>query len=241
MKITFLGHSGFLLEASGSRLTCDSRLASGLRLVVDPYLREYPFTTLQPEEIRADFILVSHGHYDHVGDAQELARLSGGTIVANTELANYLAAPDVKTHAMHIGGAHTFQGLKIKLTMALHGSSIGKSPAQYLGNPAGFLISLDGLTVYHAGDTGLFGDLELIGRMNSIDIALLPIGDNFTMGPEDALEAVKMLRPKMVIPMHYNTWPVISQDGSAFKRLVEENTPAKVVVMQPGDIFEIVD
>lgn len=239
MQITFLGHSGFLLEASASCLDHGSGLSNGLRLVIDPYLREYPFPTLQPEEIKADYILVSHGHYDHVGDAQELARLSGGTIVANTELANYLAAPDLKTHAMHIGGAHAFPGLKIKLTTALHGSSIGKNPAQYLGNPAGFLIYLDGLTLYHAGDTGLFGDMELIGRRDSIDVALLPIGDNFTMGPEDALEAVKMLKPKIVIPMHYNTWPLIAQDVSAFKQTVEEHTTAKVSVVQPGDTLRV--
>ncbi|HEX3033260.1 MAG TPA: metal-dependent hydrolase [Bacillota bacterium] len=229
MKITYLGHSGFLLEAEG------------LRLVTDPYLREYPFPTLSPEEIRADYILISHGHYDHVGDAQELARLSGGTIVANTELANYLAAPGVKTHTMHLGGAHTFPGVTIKLTQALHGSSIGKNPAQYLGNPAGFLIRLGGLTVYHAGDTGLFGDMELLGRLNSIDVALLPIGDNFTMGPEDALEAVRMLCPRLVIPMHYNTWPVIAQDAAAFQQAVEHQTTARVTVLQPGESTRVND
>ncbi|HEX3030668.1 MAG TPA: metal-dependent hydrolase [Bacillota bacterium] len=226
MKVTFLGHSAFLL------------VTNQLRLIIDPFLREYPKPTMAPEDVRADYILVSHGHSDHLGDALELAAHSGGTIIANNEIANYCLDHQVSAHGMHLGGAHDFGGFRVKLTAALHGSSLGKNPAQYMGNPAGFILRLDGLTVYHAGDTGLFGDMELLGRLNALDMALLPIGDNYTMGPEDALEAVKLLKPKVVVPMHYNTWPVINQDAGLFKAAVESETGSKVIIMEPGETRE---
>ncbi|MDA8211492.1 MAG: metal-dependent hydrolase [Clostridia bacterium] len=227
MKITYLGHSGFLLTGKHGQI------------VIDPLLTGYPFPTFKPEDIKANLILISHGHGDHFGDSVEIAGHSGGTIVSNYEIANYCADQGVNTHPLHLGGSRDFNLAKIKLTIAFHGSSMGLNPAQYMGNPAGFLITMDGLNIYHAGDTGLFGDMELIGRLHPIDVAMLPIGDNFTMGPEDALEAVKMLRPKVAIPMHYNTWPLIAQDPQAFKSAVEAATETKVVVLAAKEEYNL--
>ncbi|MCL6559911.1 MAG: metal-dependent hydrolase, partial [Firmicutes bacterium] len=193
---------------------------------------------IKAAEVKADLILVSHGHGDHLGDTVEIAKRSGATVVSVFELATYCACKGAKAHGMHIGGSHTFDGVKVKLTPAWHGSGFGEGPMEYLGTPCGFVISMDGKNIYHAGDTGLFGDMELIGRLNQIDLALLPIGDNFTMGPEDALEAVNMLKPKLVIPMHYNTWPLIQQDPEKFKSAVEAATGSKVSVIKPGGSLE---
>ncbi len=228
LRITFLGHSAFMLESSD------------LTIVIDPFLTDNPVAPAGLN-IKADYILVSHGHGDHLGDAVSLARESDAKVISVYEVAKYCARRGVKSHAMHIGGAHNFGPFKVKLTQALHGSSAGgdNGPAEYLGNPCGFIIYAEGKTVYHSGDTGLFGDMKLIGSLNSIDVALLPIGDNFTMGPEDALEAVKMLNPQQVVPMHYNTWPLISQDPEEFKRAVEEQTVAMVTVLKPGEYMDI--
>ncbi len=228
MRITFLGHSAFLVEVNN------------ITIVIDPFLTGNPVVPANVN-ITADYILVSHGHNDHSSDVLTLAKQSGGTVVAVFELANYCTRQGAKAHGMHIGGAHDFGPFQVKLTQALHGSSLGgdNGPAEYLGNPCGFLITANGKTLYHAGDTGLFGDMALLGRLHSIDLALLPIGDNFTMGPEDALEAVKMLQPGQVIPMHYNTFPLITQDPFAFKKVVEEQTTSRVCVLQPGETFDL--
>lgn len=223
MKITFLGHAGFLLEGTNGRI------------VIDPFITELPTPSLPLAELNPELILITHGHGDHMGDAAELARLSKATVVGNVEIANYYKPLGVNSHGMNIGGTWDFGWVKVKMTSALHSSSIGAHPAQYLGNPGGFLIFMDQLTIYHAGDTGLFGDMALIGRNHPINVALLPIGDNFTMGPADALAAVQMLQPKQVIPMHYNTWEIIQQDPQQFKVKVEAQTSSEVIVLQPGD------
>lgn len=227
MKATFNGHSCFILEGSE-------------KIIIDPFITGNPLAVIPAGDVRAGLVLVSHGHGDHLGDAVQIAKRTGATIVGVAELARYCARHGAKAHAMHIGGGHTFGKTRVKLTPAWHGAGFteGDSPAEYLGNPCGFLIKMDGKTVYHAGDTGLFGDMELIGRLNPVDLALLPIGDNFTMGPEDALEAVRLLKPKEVIPMHYNTWPLITQDPELFKTAVERQTGARVIVLDPGLSYE---
>lgn len=227
VKATFVGHGCFILEGSE-------------KIIIDPFITGNPLAVISAEDVSAGLILVSHGHGDHFGDAVQIAKRTGGTIVGVAELARYCARRGAKSYAMNIGGGHTFGRTRVKLTPAWHGSGFmdGDGPAEYLGNPCGFLIKLDGRTVYHSGDTGLFGDMELIGRLNQIDLALLPIGDNFTMGPEDALEAVRLLKPKVVIPMHYNTWPVIVQDPEIFKTAVERETNSRLVVLAPGQGYE---
>lgn len=227
MKITFLGHAGFILEGDS-------------KIVIDPFITGNPSAKAKVEDVKADLILVSHGHGDHLGDAVQIAKQSNGTVVGVFELASYCGRMGAQVHGMHIGGSYKFDSVKVKLTPAWHGTGyIENGPAEYLGTPCGFIINLNGKTIYHAGDTGLFGDMELIGRLNPIDLALLPIGDNFTMGPEDALEAVRMLKPKVVIPIHYNTWPLIAQDPQNFKKSVEAATSAKVQVLQPGEEYEL--
>lgn len=225
MRVTYLGHAGFFLEGSA-------------KIAIDPFITGNPAAKHRVDEIRADLVLVSHGHGDHLGDAVPIARQSGGTVVGVYELANYCLRNGAQAHPLHIGGSRSFGAAKVKLTPAWHGTGFGDGPMEYLGTPCGFVINMDGKNIYHAGDTGLFGDMELIGRMHPIDLALLPIGDNFTMGPEDALEAVKMLRPGLVIPMHYNTWPLIQQDPLKFKSAVEAATTSKVAVIAPGESLE---
>lgn len=227
MKVTFLGHAAFFLEGEA-------------KVLIDPFITGNPVATVRVEDLHPDLILVSHGHGDHLGDAIEIAKRSGATIVSVFELASYCSRKGAQAHGMHIGGSHQFGPVKVKLTPAWHGSGlITNGPAEYLGTPCGFVFTLDGKTIYHAGDTGLFGDMAMVGRLHPIDLALLPIGDNFTMGPEDALEAVHLIKPNLVIPMHYNTWPLIEQDPQEFKQAVEAQTPARVIILAPGESYEI--
>ncbi len=228
MKVTFLGHACFLLQGEST-------------VLIDPFITGNPNASVDPGDINADLILVTHGHSDHLGDAVTIAKNTGATIVSVFEVASYCGQFGVQTHAMHIGGSNRFGPVKVKLTPALHGSGLPREDGtmQYLGNPCGFIFTLDGKTIYHAGDTGLFSDMELIGKRHPIDLALLPIGDNFTMGPEDALEAVKLVKPNVVIPMHYNTWPLIAQDPEEFKQDVESETPARIIILQPGESYEL--
>jgi L-ascorbate metabolism protein UlaG (beta-lactamase superfamily) len=206
MKITYLGHSCFFVETTKARL------------VIDPFLTGNPKAPVKAADLQCDFILVSHGHEDHSGDALELSRRCGATIVANYEIAEYFAAKGGKSHGMNPGGGFNFPFGRVKLTVAHHTSSVeaGLHPV-YLGVPCGLLVQADGRTVYHAGDTALFLDMQLIGRAG-LDLALLPIGDNYTMGPDDALTALDFLKPRLAVPMHYNTWPLIAQDGADFVR-----------------------
>jgi L-ascorbate metabolism protein UlaG (beta-lactamase superfamily) len=201
-KLTYLGHSAFLLEGSGGQV------------VIDPFLTGNPLAAAGPDEISVDHVLLSHGHGDHIGDGVAIAKANDATIVAPAELAAYCQAQGAKIHAMHIGGAHEFPFGRVKLTIAHHGSAA--PDGTYTGNPCGFLVSMDDTTLYHPGDTGLFYDMKLIGEMNSIDVAVLPIGDNYTMGIEDAVKATEFLAPKIVIPMHYKTFDVIDVDPQLF-------------------------
>ncbi len=224
-EVTYLGHSGFLIETGEHTLT------------IDPFLSGNPLATHAADDIKPTFILVTHGHGDHLGDSLQLARDNGATIIAPFELAQFCAAQGAEVHPMHIGGAYRFPFGRVKLTQALHGSAfIDDDGITYTGNPVGFLVELPNLTLYHAGDTGLFSDMKLIGDTSAIDLALLPIGDNFTMGPDDALLAAGLLHPKLVIPMHYNTFDVIQQDPAEFvSRLAQAGIEG--LVMAPGDVY----
>jgi L-ascorbate metabolism protein UlaG (beta-lactamase superfamily) len=216
MQLKFLGHAGFQLIGEGSTL------------LFDPFLTGNPLALDKQEDLKANYILVSHAHQDHLGDTVEIATRTGALVISTYEVANLCGEKGAKIHPAHIGGKVKTDFGYVRLTQAFHGAGV---PG---GHACGFVVNFEGVTIYFAGDTGIFGDMELLGRLEEIDYALLPIGDNFTMGPDDALEAVRMLKPKKVIPMHYNTWPPIEQDPQAFKHAVERETRADVIIMKPG-------
>lgn len=226
MKLTYFGHSCFLVETSKARL------------LLDPFLNDNPKSPVKTSQVQCDYVLVSHGHEDHSGDALEVAKRCNATLIANYEISEYFAAKGAKTHGMNPGGGFNFPFGRIKLTIAHHTSSVeaGLHPV-YLGVPCGLLISADGRNVYHAGDTALFLDMQLIGRAG-LDVALIPIGDNFTMGPDDALTALEFLKPKVAVPIHYNTWPVIAQDGAAFAARAAQ-AGHTVRALAPGEVLEV--
>ena len=226
MKITYYGHSCFLVETSAARL------------VIDPFLEGNSLAPIKPADVKCDYVLISHGHEDHTGDALSIAQANNAPIIANYEIAEYFAAKGAKTHGMNPGGAFKFPFGRVKLTIAHHTSSInaGLSPL-YLGVACGILVESDGKRLYHAGDTGLFLDMQLIGK-GGLDAALLPIGDNFTMGPEDALDALDLLKPRLAVPMHYNTWPPIAQDADAFADAAAKRGH-RVQALRPGDTLAV--
>jgi L-ascorbate metabolism protein UlaG (beta-lactamase superfamily) len=224
-RVRWLGHACLLFESDGQRV------------LVDPFLTGNPAAAAKADEVPADFILLSHGHADHVGDAIPIARRTGATVVANYEISQWLEKQGVKAHGQQHGGGHAFPFGRVKLTLAFHGSVL--PDGTYGGNPCGFLLTFkDGKKVYDAADTGLFGDMRLIGE-EGLDLAILPIGDNYTMGPDDALRAVKLLQPKKVLPIHYNTWDVIAQDADAWAERVRGETPARVAVLKPGEWLDV--
>jgi len=207
-------------------------------IIIDPFLEGNPTATAKPDDIKADFILVTHGHGDHWGDTPTIAKNNKATVISNFEIAMWADSQGLTAHPMHIGGKKDFPFGWVKLTIAHHGSTLGGDFDKYGGNPAGVLVNIGGKTIYHAGDTGLFLDMQLIGEMNDIDLAILPIGDNFTMGPEDAAKAVEFLKPKKIIPMHYNTFDVINQDVSKFVDMVK-GLSAECVAIEYGSSIEI--
>lgn len=211
-KATFLGHSCFLLEDGKNTL------------IIDPFLTGNDKAARKADEIRCNYVLITHGHSDHVGDALSIAKRNKATIISNYEVATYCGAQGAEAHPMHIGGSHAFPFGRVKLTIAHHGSGLQTDDGTmlYMGNPAGLLIQLSGKWIYHAGDTGLFYDMKLIGDSTPIDLALLPIGDNFTMGIDDAVKAAEYLHPKLVVPMHYGTFDVIDVDPNEFTRKAKD-------------------
>ncbi|BAQ11749.1 metal-dependent hydrolase [Bacillus sp. OxB-1] len=226
MQISYHGHSIVKIVTGGKSI------------LIDPFINGNKLTDLKVEEEKPDVILLTHGHNDHVGDTVAIAKACNALVVAPNELANYLAMDGVKTHGMNIGGSKEFDFGSVKFTKAFHSSSYTTENNEfiYTGMPAGILFTAEGKTIYHAGDTSLFGDMELIGKRHPIDVAFLPIGDNFTMGPEDAAYAVELLQPKLAVPIHFNTFPPIEQDPEDFKRLVKEH---EVKVMAVGEAFEL--
>lgn len=209
----------------------------GIKLLVDPFFTDNPAATTSADQVECDYLLVSHGHFDHVCDLEDIAKRTKALVITNFEIANWLGEKGISTHAQHIGGGFRHPFGYLKLTQALHGS--GLPDFAYGGNPCGFLLTTqEGKKIYLACDTGLFGDMRLIGE-EGIDLAVLPIGDNYTMGPDDALRAVKLIQPKHVIPVHYNTWELISQDPHAWADRVRAESDTLPHVLQPGQSFTL--
>jgi len=220
-RVQWLGHACLLVETDG------------FNLLLDPFQTDSLAAVAKASDVPAHFILVSHGHEDHVGDTVAIAQRTEATVVCNYEMSLWFQKQGVaKVHGQQHGGSHDFPFGKVKLTLAFHGSMM--PDGSYGGNPCGFLLTLkDGKKIYAAADTALFGDMKLIGE-EGIDLAILPIGDNYTMGPDDALRAVKLIEPRQVLPIHYDTWELIHQDAAAWAARVRKDTKTVPVVLKPG-------
>lgn len=219
-SICWLGHSTFQVRTGGKSV------------LIDPFLTDNPSATVSPEDVEADVIIVTHGHSDHVGDTVAIAKRTGALVISNFEIVQWLQQQGVENaHPMHIGGSHKFDFATVKLTIAHHGSALPDGSNG--GNPTGIILKTDTGNLYFAGDTGLFYDMKLIGE-EDIALAVLPIGDNFTMGPEDSIRAIRLLEPTTVIPMHYNTWPMIAQNVEEWSAQVSKETSAEPLVPTIG-------
>ena len=225
MRLKYFSHSAF-------QITTDS----GKVILIDPFLDGNPTSPVKSDEVKADYIILTHGHGDHIGDAFKIAKRTNPLFICVNELADYCAANGFNAHNMHIGGGHNFDFGRIKFTIAHHGSLTPDN--HYTGEASGVLLFIDGKVLYHTGDTGLFYDMKLIGELNKIDYMLLPIGDNFTMGIDDAVKAVELADPEVAIPMHYNTFPVIEADPNEFKTKVEA-MGKKSIVMEYGQEIDL--
>jgi L-ascorbate metabolism protein UlaG (beta-lactamase superfamily) len=225
VSITWHGHGTVSLDVSGQKV------------LVDPYFTGNPSAVLNEASCVADYILVTHGHGDHITDAVSIAKRCGALVISNFELCNWIVAQGHENvHAQHIGGGYDHPFGHVKLTIAFHGSAL--PDGSYGGMPAGFLLTLERKKVYIAGDTALYSDMQLIGR-HGLDLAVIPIGDNFTMGPEDALMAVEYLKPAVVIPYHYNTWAPITQDVHSWAEKVQEQTDSRAVVLEVEETYTL--
>ena len=228
-RLVFHGQSCYEIET-----------ADGTRILIDPFLTGNPVADVGPEHFtdRLDYLLLTHGHSDHIADTWDILQATNAKLIATYEIVSY--AGEVQghgnAHAMHIGGAHEFPFGRVKLTPAIHGGKIDAPGAEaYTTTPAGILLTVDGTRVYHAGDTALTRDMELLN--GEVDVALVPIGDNFTMGPEDAARAIKMIEPRIAVPNHYGTWELIDVDPARFTDAVGD--AADVVILEPGEALEL--
>jgi L-ascorbate metabolism protein UlaG (beta-lactamase superfamily) len=226
INITWLGHSAFALNLDGHAI------------LIDPFLTGNPLAAANADDLPAEIIFLSHAHSDHLGDTVSIAKRTGALVVANFEICNWLNQQGVEnTHGQNPGGGWDHGFVHCKFTVAHHSSSF--PDGSYGGNPCGFVLSAGGKRLYFAGDTALFSDMRLIGDIG-IDLAFLPIGDNYTMGPEDSLRAINYIRSRYVIPMHYKTWPVIDQDASEWANQVNNETTAQPIVLDPGSSHMLV-
>lgn len=229
MRITYHGHSTVVVEVGGKSI------------IIDPFLNGNPTAVVKTEDIKVDYIILTHGHGDHTADTVSIAKRNDATVIATHELSEYMRWQGLKTHGMNVGGGYTFDFGHVRLTQAYHSSSIESEEAQtvtYMGMPTGVIISGDGKTLYHSGDTGLFSDMKLIGELYAPDVALLPIGDNYTMGPREALIAAEWTKARAVIPIHYNTFPVIRQDGDQFAAECEKRG-IRGLALAPGASYTV--
>ncbi len=225
ITLTWYGHSAFRLDVGDDVV------------LIDPFLTDNAYAPVSAEEVDADYILITHGHGDHVGDAVSIAQRTGALVISNFEICNWLQAQGVdRVHPQHIGGGYPHPFGYLKLTIAHHGSSLPDGSCG--GNPAGLLLTTDDKTLYFAGDTGLFYTMRLIGE-EGVDLAVLPIGDNFTMGPDDALRALQLIEPRTVIPVHYDTFEVIQQDPYAWAERVKRETATEAIVLDPGESYTV--
>lgn len=219
-KFHYINHACFMIEKNNSAI------------IFDPFLDGNP-EGLQANDIKVDYIFISHGHFDHLGSAFEIAKNCDATIISTAEICGLAEAGGCKAHAMHLGGTFMFPFGKVRVAMAFHGSGV---PG---GHACGFVVDFYGTKVYFAGDTALYSDMQLLPQLDAFDYAVLPIGGNFTMDPKDAAIAAKFLQAKYVIPVHYNTWPPITQDVDAYKADVEATTSSKVLIVKPGETIEL--
>jgi L-ascorbate metabolism protein UlaG (beta-lactamase superfamily) len=225
VRFTWLGHSAFAFEFDGHKV------------LLDPFLTGNPLAAADPNDLEAEIIFLTHAHGDHSGDTLAIAKRTGAKVVSNAEIADWASRGGAQSHGMNTGGGYDFGFVHARQTNALHSSSF--PDGAYGGNPNGFIFTLrSGQRVYFAGDTALFSDMSLIGDYG-IDLAFLPIGDNYTMGPEDALKAIKLIRPKLVVPMHYNTFPVIMVDVAGWANRVSSETDAQPIVLDPGGSYSL--
>ena len=223
IKYTYYGHASFLLDDGTSKV------------LTDPFLTGNPLAAIQADDVECDYILLTHAHGDHLGDAPAIAKRTGAMVLGIPEVLDVClqAESDIKTHGMNIGGSVKLPFGKVRMTMALHSSGVAG------GIACGYVIQIGGINVYFAGDTALFSDMKLIGQKDPLDYAVLPIGDNYTMGLEDAALAAQWLNTKNVIPIHYNTWPVIAQEAGRYKEVTEGMTRAAVHIVEPGGTLEL--
>lgn len=221
LKATFLGHSAVQLETNDTTL------------LIDPFLTDNPQAVIGPDDVSADFIIVTHGHGDHVGDTIAIARRTGATCIACYELAMHLQSEGCTVHPLGTGGGAGFPFGRAKLTIAHHSAGAGELGDGYVGIASGVVLETAGFTIHHAGDTALTYDMKLLAESFAIDLAFLPIGDNFTMGVDDAVRAVEFIGPAQVVPIHYNTWPVIEADPQQFADRINAAGTSRATVLAP--------